>query len=134
VELAYRFPSSGFCQKPKGNGMNAPTIQSQPQPLEPQLSLSAATVAPQPRKKILPAEPENFGALPEDQRLMPENEPEKNLKIQVYDEGNCVYDEGEPGPFGWKPRSPLDRLSATIQEDILDLMNFSSLSPARARR
>jgi len=53
---------------------------------------------------------------------MPENEPEKNLKIQVYDEGNCVYDEGEPGPFGWKPRSPLDRLSATIQEDILDLL------------
>ena len=30
---------------------------------------------------------------------MPENEPEKNLKIQVYDEGNCVYDEGEPGPI-----------------------------------
>ena len=34
--------------------------------------------------KFQPAEPENLGALPEDQGLMPENKPEKNLKIWVY--------------------------------------------------
>jgi hypothetical protein len=73
-------------------------------------------------KKIQAAEPENSGALPEDQGVMPENKPEKNLKIQVYDEGNCVYDEGESGPFGWKPRSPLDRLAPPLQEYVLDLL------------
>ena len=82
----------------------------------------AATSTRQPNKKSLCAEPENFGAFPENERLMPENEPEKNLKIRVYDEGNCVYAEGELGPFGWKPRSPLDRLSPPLQEHILELL------------
>jgi hypothetical protein len=82
----------------------------------------AAASAHQPNKKSPSAEPENFGAFPENEQLMPENEPEKNLKIRVYDEGNCVYDEGEPGPFGWKPRSPLDRLSPPMQEHILELL------------
>jgi hypothetical protein len=78
-------------------------------------------------------EPEDFGPFPEAQQLMPENKPEdepekklKKLNVQVYDEGNCVYDEGEPGPFGWKPRSPLDRLPAPIQEHILDLLEDRS--------
>jgi hypothetical protein len=84
------------------------------------LATTASTL--QPNKNFLGAEPENFGALPEDQGLMPENKPEKNLKIRVYDEGNCVYDEGEPGPFGWKPRSPLDRLAPPLQEYVLDLL------------
>jgi hypothetical protein len=64
---------------------------------------------------------------------MPENEPEKNLKIRIYDEGNCVYDEGEPGPFGWKPRSPLDRLTPPLQEHILDMLENSTYEQVKAR-
>jgi hypothetical protein len=94
---------------------------------------AASASTPQPREKFPGAEPENLGAFPEDERLMPENEPEKNLKIQVYDEGNCVYDEGIPGPFGWKPRSPLDRLSPPLQEQILDLLENSSYEHVRNR-
>jgi hypothetical protein len=84
-------------------------------------------------KKIMAAEPEKIGAFPENERLMPENKPEKNLKIRVYDEGNCVYDEGIPGPFGWKPRSPLDRLSPPIQEQILDLLENNTYEYVRNR-
>ena len=60
--------------------------------------------APQSREKFPCDEPENFSAFPENQRLMPENEPEKNLKIQVYDEGICVYDEGIARP--WQTSHP----------------------------
>jgi hypothetical protein len=104
VEAPYRFPSVGFSQKRKGTPMN-PTDNTTAD------LLPNVAAAFQPTEKFPAAEPENFGALPEDQWLMPENKPEKNLKIQVYDEGKCVYDEGQPGLFGWKPRSPLDRLT-----------------------
>jgi hypothetical protein len=101
-------------------------LESTSKSTTPAEAISSAISAQQTHQNPCSAEPENFGALPEDQRPMPEHEPEKNLKVRVYDEGNCVYDQGEPGPFGWKPRSPLDRLSAPLQEHILELLEERS--------
>jgi len=66
------------------------------------VSSNLATPAP-----TATAEPEDFGALSEDEPLMPENEPEKNLKIRAHAAAKSV--EGRKRAWLKKRSSPSSR-------------------------
>ena len=78
------------------------------------------------------AEPENSKPLPENQRFMPENEPENRSVRFSMSEDHVLYDPEDPGPFSWKPRSPLDRLPAKEQRFIMELLQQYTYEQARA--
>lgn len=96
----------------------------------------STTTLPRQSGVVPAAEPEKTSSSPENQAVMPKNEPENKPENQPVrfrmSEDNMLYDPEDPGPFSWKPRSPLDRLPASEQHFIMELLQEYTYEQTRA--
>jgi hypothetical protein len=110
-----------------------PNIQPQQHPTEPEVSRTepgSLQLSCTDSQKNTPHEPEKMATFPEDERLMPENEPENILKIQV-------LRKQPPKPAIQSFRTPSPPKPSAIQRisrHALETFGHSHISPFKISR